>query len=886
MERILAMCILLCCAGLRAEAYDIEADGIYYNKVTATELAVASGDRQYMGAVTIPESVSAEGSSWQVTAIADAAFYGCSELYAVSLPRTVTQIGSEAFVRCPFLNRFDVADDNTAFTTLDGVLMDKQQQRLIAFPAGRYTTYAVPKGITEIGRWAFTHCTRLTEVRLPSTVTTIGDAAFYGCTAITTIDLPTNLQEIGVWAFAECSRLREVTLPSTVRTIGDGAFSFCQALKGIYVEAGNRDFASTDGVLMNKSRTTVVAYPGGRGGDYALPATTDSIATQAFYGSNALESVTLPAKLPSVGSNQFVFCDRLKAIQVDRNNNSLAAQDGVLFSKDHTQIVCFPNAKGGTYSVPDGVTRLTHGPFLGSSSLTGIDIPLSVRTIDDWTFLGCHGLTTVNLPYMLTKIGKQAFSDCTALKTIICNGQPVATEGFEAATLANATVYVPKGSKDDYLGTQGWAQFKHIEEYGLYAADQTLERAQQHRIPILITSTMPITSALATLSLPEGMAISTNSDNTYRVELSQSNQKTHTLSCIAANNGTYSLNITPRSAQALTLADTLAYITVAAPPSWPTGTYELSLKDIYFTYQTSDNHGEVKQSNDIAALSVKLFVGDVNQNGRLSVADAVETIRYANGIETGNFHFDEADVNHNGTVNYYDAEQTVSLIQQQPIGSPLVVSDFWQTTSRSSGSKISCNSVTVEEGTTFMLDVNLTTDRNDLTAYQLQMVLPAGFRLATNDDGEIDCQLPAQYQGDGRTVRARLTGTTDDGEDSRKVYTLVCTSTSLSPLANGLILSIPVHAKLYATLTTHHIQLRHTLFADSSAEEIYLPDASASVTLTQSMGISSLQADTPASSKASGIYDLGGRKLTPQPSGKGQLNKGVYIIEGRKVVVK
>lgn len=867
-------------------AYDMEVGGIWYNKVTATELTVTSGDRAYVGFVTIPESVTAEGRTWQVTAIGDAAFYGCQEVYSVSIPRTVTTIGNEAFVRCSFLSKFIVDEANPWFCAVDGVLMDKQGKRLLSFPAGHYTKYAVPQGVEEIGRWAFTYCTRLTEVTLPRSVTTIGDAAFYGCTALTAITLPEQLSSIGVWAFAECSQLREMTIPASVSSVGDGAFSFCPSLQSIYVGGNSFFYSSVDGVLMNRQQTTVVAFPGGRGGSYRLPATVDSIGTQAFYGCSKIESVTLPASLASVAENQFVFCDNLKEIQVDRNNTRLTSQDGVLLSKDHSQIVFYPNAKAGDYAVPEGVTALDHGPFLGSTALTGIDIPLSVRSIGNWTFLGCEGLSTVNIPYLLTSLGTQAFSDCTSLRTIICNGNPVATSGFEEATLSSAKLYVPQGSKGAYLGTEGWEHFANVEEYGLYAQEQQVARAQELRIPVMVTRTLPITAAEATLTLPQDFTLSSREQEgkaTPLVELSEANKATHTLSCTDMKNNTYLLSIRPKSGRPLADADTLVYFTVKADADCETGVYEMKLNNISFTYHTLNNEGEALQNDHLAGLSVRLLVGDVNRNGRVNVADLVETIRYINGDQTGTFHQEEADVNANGTVNYYDAEETVRMIQQQSDRSPMVVTDFWQT-AVTTADRLTCKSLSAEAGTDFTLDVSLNTARTDLTAFQFQVLLPRGLRLLAENDGEICCQLPARYGGDGRSVSARLLPDSSERMEG-KAYTVVGMSTSLSPLVSGLMVSLPVHTSLSTTVGTHEIVLKETLFADADANEYYLADATTTITVTESAGVSDLTEDGAGIRAGRPVYDLGGRKVGTT-GGSRQLNKGVYIIEGRKVVIR
>ena len=883
MKKLLALCLLLC-TGITVRAYDIKADGIYYNKVAAAQVAVTAGERAYIGAVTIPSTIEADGQTWTVTQIGDAAFYGCDELYTLTLPATVTTIGNEAFVRCSWLTNIIVDEDNPAFSSVGGALMDKQQRQLLVFPAGRYSEYSVPDGIETIGPWAFTHCTRLRTVTLPASVRTISDAAFYGCTAITAITLPAKLQTIGVWAFAECSALSEIRLPATVGSVGDGAFSFCSSLANIYVESGSNNYSSADGVLLNKQKTIVVACPGARTGTYHIPATVDSIATQAFYGCTQLETVVLSAKLSSVATNPFVFCDNLKEIQVDKNNSRYVSQDGVLFSKDRQQLVFYPNAKSGIYSVPNSVTALDHGPFLGSVALTGIDIPASVRTIGDWTFLGCQGLQAVNIPYAITKIGTQAFSDCTALKTIICNGAPVATSAFEDATLEGATLYVPKGRKADYLSTEGWGGFSHIEEFGLYATDQSLSRAQELRVPVCITRTLPIVSAQMQLELPEGVSIVTQGQGSnvkYMVEMSRANANSHSVSCMPLAERTFLLSVNSTSGTALADSDTLLFVTVAAQPDCEAGVHDMTLKNISFTYMTEANRGEALQNDAIAGLNVRLFVGDVNQNGRLNVADVVETTRYVNGIASENFHFDEADVNRNNVVNRHDAELTVELIHQQAAGSPLVVSDYWQAAAAKATDKLSAAAVSAEQGAVFMLNISLAAVHTNLTAYQFVLEMPEGFSLSADADGIISCTLPSTYAGSARSVSAQLAASAATGNGTT-LYSIVGSSSELTTLMNsGELVAIPVTTRRHTPVGTYTIPVSQVMLADTEGQEYYLANTNATVLLTQSSGISTITND---GNKPAAVYDLGGRKVTESYSNR--LNKGVYIIEGRKVAIK
>lgn len=871
-------------------AHDLEVGGIYYNVVNPGELSVTSGERAYIGSVAIPSTVEANGNKYTVTAIGDAAFYGCTELYALTVPATVKEIGSEAFVRCSYLMRFTVDPANTAYCAPDGVLLDKGMKHLVAFPAGSSTTYSIPEGIETVDKWAFAHCKRLSEVSFPASLRSIADAAFYGCTSLNNFKLPKQLASIGVWAFSECSNLGEVTLPASVTNVGDGAFSFCSSLKNIFVANGNSYFTSVDGVLTDSQHRVLVAFPGGRGGDYHLPSSIDSVKTQAFYGAEHLQTVTLPASLSSVKESPFVFCSNLKEILVDQNNSQYTSRDGVLFNKDCTQLVFFPNGKSGNYSVPDGVRVLSHGPFLCSTAVTGIDIPTSVTAIGNWTFLGCTGLSAVNIPYSVTSVGEQAFSDCQSLQTIICNGEPPAASAFDVTTQQGTMLYVPLGRKSEYKGADGWGSISSIEEFGLFAESQSIERGQVYRVPVCVTRTMPVTSAMMEVTLPEGIDMVADSGGKPLVEISQANANTHTVSCVEKEKGTFLLTVSPSNDNAVATSDTLLYMALKASTNMPTGVYDISLKNLSFTYDRGANRGEALQANAIAGLNIKLFVGDVNRNGRLNVADVVESVRYINGIANDTFHFEEADINTNGEVNNADAALIVERIHDMAGRSPLIVNDIWQAGLSPSSDNLTATPVSAEEGSDFMLNINLETQHGDLTAYQFIMPLSKGFSPRADDMGAVRPQLPPQYANSGCSVSATIIPninktTSSQGEESGMGLSVVCTSSSLAPLTNGLLLSLPMTTERFTPLADYEIPLQQIIFADVYANEYYLADSKANVKITAAAGISDVSISSH-NVAAPPIYDIGGRKVHNQQNAGRKLNKGVYIIEGKKVVIR
>ena len=115
--------------------------------------------------------------------------------------------------------------------------------------------------------------------------------------------------------------------------------------------------------------------------------------------------------------------------------------------------------------IPEGVTNFGRHAFLGCSSLTSITIPESVTSIDVYTFYGCSSLTSITIPEGVTSIGGSAFSSCTNLTSVTMkNPTPVTIDSGTFSNRANATLYVPAGSKAAYEEAEYWKEFKEIVE--------------------------------------------------------------------------------------------------------------------------------------------------------------------------------------------------------------------------------------------------------------------------------------------------------------------------------------------------------------------------------------------------------------------------------------
>jgi len=292
--------------------------------------------------------------------------------------------------------------------------------------------------------------TTITSANIPASVTynsvsysvtSIGDYAFNLCTGLTSITIPDSVTSIGEYAFGQCTGLTSVTIPNSVTSIGYYAFDRCTGLTALDVATDNPYYCSEDGVLFNKDKTTLIRYPGGKQGAYAMPnSVTDfgvafaycsgltsieisnsvtSIFDYAFPGCISLTSVTIPNSVSVLLSDAFCDCSSLTALDVATDNPDFCSEDGVLFNKDKTALILYPRGKqGAAYAIPNSVTSIGSNAFYYCSGLTSVTIPNSVTSIGNNAFYYCSGLTSLEIPNSVTSIEERAFSGCTGLTSV------------------------------------------------------------------------------------------------------------------------------------------------------------------------------------------------------------------------------------------------------------------------------------------------------------------------------------------------------------------------------------------------------------------------------------------------------------------------------------
>lgn len=296
--------------------------------------------------------------------------------------------------------------------------------------------------VSRIGNYAFCWCTSLSSVSIPSSVSSIDNYAFFDCTSLESISLPNSITSIGSCAFWGCSSLTAITLSNSLISIGSSAFSGCASLA----------------------------------------------------------SIILPNSISLIEGAVFYRCTSLTSISVDHANPNYSSQDGVLFSKDKTTLICYPGGKQGNYTIPNSISsigemafaysiRLTsitipnsvkeigRGAFAGCTAISSVSIPNSISEISRGAFSGCSSLKSITIGNSVTKIGESAFWDCSALTdvTVLAETPPFCSNNYDESNYTafddsdgtiHITLHVPAGSKEKYAAAEVWKDFERITDIG------------------------------------------------------------------------------------------------------------------------------------------------------------------------------------------------------------------------------------------------------------------------------------------------------------------------------------------------------------------------------------------------------------------------------------
>ena len=357
--------------------------------------ATITGYSGGVAALFIPETI--DGHT--VTAIGNRAFKGNLRLAAVTIPDTVTEIGQDAFSGCRNLTSVSLSNN------LDSIYES-------AFESTAISTLSLPSKLTRLDRKAFANCTNLQHVSIPATLTTttygtISDdwnGPFNGCSSLNSVSFAEGITSILSHLFENCNGLREISIPDSVTEIGEKAFKNCRNLAS--VSLGN----NLDSIYESAFESTAIST-------LSLPNRLTRLDRKAFANCTNLQHVSIPATLTTTTYG---------TISDDWNGpfNGCSSLNSVSFAEGITSILShlFENCNGiREIKIPDGVALIGENAFK-NSTLTSIDIPGSVTSIESKAFNSCANLISIKLPDSVTAMGTAVFEGCSNLTDVTLPG--------------------------------------------------------------------------------------------------------------------------------------------------------------------------------------------------------------------------------------------------------------------------------------------------------------------------------------------------------------------------------------------------------------------------------------------------------------------------------
>ena len=431
--------------------------------------------------------------------------YEMNKLSEVTIPNSVTSIGSHAFSGCSGL-----------------------------------TSVTIPNSVTSIGYYAFEDCSSLASVTIPNSVTSIVDGVFYNCSGLTSVTIGEKVQYIGEQAFCDCSSLTSVTIPNSVTSIREKAFYNCSSLTSVTIPNSVYLFIN-DSAFRNCSSLTMVNYLGtiekwGKiefESSYSNPtyyakdlyingelltdvkiSSADGIKKYAFYNCESIKSVEIGNSVTSIGESAFYGCSGLTSIVWNAKNCNISSYSSSPFydirsqitsftignEVDYIQYLCYEMENLEEVIIPNSVTSIGSGAFYNCSSLTMVNY---LGTVEEWigidfesysssptyyakdlyingelltevkissadsikahAFQNCASISTIELGKNVSYIGASAFAGCRKVKKVFSYPTTVPLAENNSFENYNSYFYIPCEVKEDYDIDAVFGNFKNTK---------------------------------------------------------------------------------------------------------------------------------------------------------------------------------------------------------------------------------------------------------------------------------------------------------------------------------------------------------------------------------------------------------------------------------------
>lgn len=643
----------------------------------------------------------------------------------------------------------------------------------------------------------------------------------------------TGLNSINDEAFWKCKNLANIVIPDNVTKIGTWAFLDCYKLPALSLssavtEIGWAAFSGCYGMTTIKIADENPKFDSRDNCNAIIETATNKLV-------RGCQNTIIPASVTSIDGNAFEGCETLKAISIPESVVSIGD-------------CAFAGCKQlGSANIPSGVKAIGGSLFRYCEKLASINIPEGLTKIGIFAFDGCSSLTSITLPSSVKTIEAMAFYCSNLTSVTVEMPTPIAlTDGNDFGNHTNATLYVPAGSKAAYEAADYWKDFKEIVEMEsesipvISINSVKARRGKTAAISIDLTNeSEDLTAFQFDFTLPDGITLAKNDKGKYQVsKTSRFTDDNQSLNVSLVEGNTYRvLCFSMENGEISGYSGAVLDAMLQVSKEIAVGQYQGKIENIVFT----KTDGTVqKQSNTTFDIEIKNVIpGDANDDEEVNVGDIVEIVSYIMGTPSSRFVIEAADCNGDGEINVGDIVAVVSIIMSGDVSN---ISSAARNTQKASE--------------------RLWLKENDNNELSLCMV---------NNSGYLAVQMDVCLER-GQTLKAvKLNRAL---ADSHHVICQETTSGNYRIVIYSMDNEVFAHVGddlLTLQVSGGNVEVENILFVTSEKNIVTMPAIS-----HISTGITSTMEQQSAS-----IYDLQGNKLT----GK-QMQKGVYIINGKKRVVK
>jgi len=822
-------------------------NGIYYTiNEDGASVSVTygpDGEGTYSGNVTVPASVSIGGKTYSVTGIGENAFKGCSSLTSVTLPEGLKTIGHRGFDVCTSLESINFPSTLTSIG-----------DHAFALCAALKGEIALPAGVTSLPIGAFAYCESITSLTLPSTFKTIGIETFLNCKSLETVNLPNGLTGIGESAFSVCGKLVSITLPQSLTDLGGNVFSGCSSLKSIAIPSGVK-VIGRDAFASCTSLETVSLSEG-----------LTEIGVNAFLDCKSLTSVTIPASVTKVGDQAFKMCEALLKVALP---DALATIGNYVFA------ACL-NLK--EVNIPSSLKQLPEGMFHDCCALEEVVIPASSTAIGINTFHNCQslknvalpagltkigscafewsGLTSVDIPEAVTQIDEKAFSGCSALADVTVSWkEPISINENVFAESMKETLHVPSGTQSAYQQATGWMDFENIvsddtepepepETENAFAINDTKVMAGSvFTMPVELKNSCEVAAFQCDIYLPEGITLQKNNKGKYEISLDENRKDDHTITIAEQPDGAIRIVVASLSSSTFSGTEGTLFNMELLVAEDVSGEKSVAIKNIHISEADGKRH-ELADAD--ATVSIQTYTpADANNDGMIAIDDVVLTINAVLGNTSENFVFDAADMNGDGQILIDDVVKVINAV--------LGVN----TSAASNARRADINESFILNHTESGLGMSVS-NAAGYAALQYDLQLPEGAEVTdVRFTGKSNHKVTFREM-DGNVVRVIVVSLTNEAFSGNELLDVMIDSAQDA-----------------------EISIENACVATRNGAVSKVQNASAKI------GGNATAIDQLLDGMArADVYDLNGKLVKKNAATAAGLQKGVYIINGKKITIK